>query len=42
MSESKKYMRVTLRAFLTVVAVLTLVAITPYRASVVQIVPYIK
>src|SRR5271170_1353228 len=33
MSESRKYMRVTLRAFLTVVAVLTLVAITPYRAS---------
>jgi subtilase family serine protease len=33
MSESKKYMRVILRAFLTVVAVLTLVTITPYRAS---------
>ena len=32
MSESKKYMRVTLRAFLTVVAVLTLVAIAPYPA----------
>ena len=33
MSESKKYKRVILRAFLTVVAVLTLVTITPYRAS---------
>ena len=33
MSGSKKYMRVTLRVFLTVVAVLTLVAIMPYRAS---------
>jgi subtilase family serine protease len=33
MSESKKYMRVTLRAFLTVAAVLTLVAIMPYRAN---------
>jgi subtilase family serine protease len=32
-SESKKFVRVTLRAFLTVLAVLTPVAITPYRAN---------
>ena len=33
MTESKKFIRVALRAFLTVVAVLTPVAITPYRAN---------
>ncbi len=32
MSESKKFVRVTLRAFLTVAAVLTPVAFTPYQA----------
>ena len=33
MSESKKYLRITLRAFLTVVAVLAPVAITPCRVN---------
>lgn len=33
MSESKKYVRITLRAFLTVAAVLAPVAITPYQAN---------